>query len=162
MKRKNYRFWVTEESLQQYLDAKILEYGEFSNFARETFQLMKDNKLDPKNIDSLRKEKVIADIEWKRAQTAFLKEKLNKSVAQILDNSEEVFVAPEEKNLIEAINKNWNRYVNTLRLYKEGWNVTCKLCSTGFVQIPTQEKAVDRFKKHLEESHGDQLIAKTN
>lgn len=162
MKRKQYRFWISDEALQSYLESKTTEYGDFTNFARETFHLMQTNKLDPRSIDNLRKEKIIADIDWKRAQTAFLKEKLNKSISQILDKSEEVFVPPEEKSLTEFINKNWNRYINTLRQLKEGWTVTCKLCSTGFVQIPTHENAVDRFKKHLEENHGESLIEKTN
>lgn len=162
MKKKQFRFWVTDESLQSYLESKIDEYGDFSNFARETFHLMQTNKLDPRSIDNLRKEKIIADIDWKRAQTAFLKEKLNKSINQILDNSEEVFVAPEEKDLNEFIAKNWNRYIQTLRQFKDGWTVTCKLCSTGFVQIPNHEKAVDRFKKHLEETHGESIIEKAN
>lgn len=162
MKKKQYRFWVSEEALQSYLESKIEEYGDFTNFARETFHLMKDNKLDPRSFDNLRKEKIIADIEWKRAQTAFLKEKLTKSIDKILEEPITAFVPPEEKNLSELINFRWNRYVETLRKMKDGWTITCKLCSTGFVQIPTQDDARNRFKKHLEETHGEELIAKTN
>lgn len=159
MTKKQYRFWVYDEKTQKYLDEKMEEYGGFSDFAREIFEMIINNKLDPKSFDELKKEKIKADIEWKKAQTAYLKQKLQKPIPNS-DTGVTAFNPPEEKNLAEFINNSWNSFVDTLRQLKEGWSVTCKLCETGFVQIPTHEMAINRFKKHLEETHAEELIRK--
>jgi len=157
MTRKQFRFWVNDEKLQAYLDGKTSDYGEFSNFARETFTLMMLNKLDPRSYDDLKKQKLKIDIIWRQAQIAHINSKLDKPIPTTPE-AETAHYAPEENNLDNLINVGWNRYVNTIRSYKEGWTVTCKLCPTGFPQIPTKELAIERFKTHLQETHAEELV----
>ena len=64
------------------------------------------------------------------------------------DSKEKTYEPPEEK-----IKKTWNVHVKELRKIESGYKVTCQICDVGFLGHSTQEKAVERFKQHLEESH---------
>lgn len=172
--RKQFRFWVNDEKLTAFLDSKTKEYGEFSNFARETFDLIMKNKLDPRTIEQLKKEKLQVDIEWKKVETEYRKLKIkyeftfnalptksgSKALRDKATNEVQSYNPPEEMLLKEFIEKNWNKYVETLRHREDGWIIECKLCNTGFPCHDSKEGAIDRLKIHLGETHLDELFKK--
>lgn len=160
MTRINFKFWVNDEEnleLVNYLK-ELTAKEKFTETVIEILDFVRKDGIESlKNLKSLQKEKLVAEIADIKSRTAHRESKSFKPIPENIP-SEEAHVAPEEKNLTQVINKNWNNYVNTLRQFKDGWTVTCKLCTTGFVQIPTQLMAIDRFKKHLEDSHLEELI----
>lgn len=160
MTRINFKFWVNDgENLELVNWLKELTAKEkFTETVIEILEFVRLNSMEKlKSLESLRIEKLVAEIAEIKSRTAHRESKSFKPIPENIP-SEEAHVAPEEKNLTQVINKNWNNYVNTLRQLKEGWTVTCRLCETGFVQIPSKDMAIDRFKKHLEDNHSEELV----
>jgi len=162
-RKKQYRFWVSRnfEELQKFLDSK----ENFSDYARKTFSMIQKENLDPETFETLKKLKIKADIEWKNSQTEYNKMRIAKwkqhdvSKTEVeASEAETAHFPPEEKTLEDLIEHHWNNFVNSLRQYKEGWTVTCKLCETGFPQLGSKEVAIQRLKQHLRETHSEELV----
>jgi len=160
MTRINFKFWVNDgENLELVNWLKELTAKEkFTETVIEILDFVRLNSIEKlKSLESLKREKLIVEIAEIKSRTAHRESKSFKPIPENIP-AEQAHVAPEEKNLTQVINRNWNNYVNTLRQLAEGWSVTCRLCETGFVQIPSQEMAIDRFKKHLEDNHSQELV----
>lgn len=158
--RVNFKFWLNDVENMELVNwlKELTAKEKFTETVIEILEFVRLNSLEKlKSLESLKREKIIAEIAEIKSRTSHRESKSFKPIPENIP-SEEAHVAPEEKNLTQVINKNWNNYVNTLRQLKDGWSVTCRLCETGFVQIPTQLMAIDRFKKHLEDSHMTELI----
>jgi len=162
--RINFKFWLSDVSQLELVNwlKELTSKEKFTETVVEILDFVRKNGLENlKSLEALRREKIIAEIAEIKSRTAHREAKVNPITPpnQPKDETNQTaYVAPEEKTLTDVINRNWNNYVNTLRQLKEGWSVTCRLCDTGFVQIRTKEEAIDRFKKHLEDNHMEELI----
>jgi len=158
--RINFKFWLSDVSQLELVNwlKELTAKEKFTETVVEILDFVRKNGLENlKSLEALRREKIIAEIAEIKSRTAHRESKSFKPIPEDTP-AEQTHEAPEEKNLTQVINRNWNNHVNTLRQLKEGWSVTCRLCETGFVQIPTKEQAIERFKKHLEDNHMSELI----
>ena len=161
MTRFPIKFWLNDKENFELLKwVKDLTAKEkFTETAIEILEFVRKNGLENlKSLEALRREKLLADIEWTKTKTDLIKSKLQKPLHEVKIETEAAHYPPEEKNLNELINKNWNKFVGVLKHEARGWLVTCILCPTGFPQLASQQMAIDRFKKHLEETHGEDLV----
>ena len=165
MTRFPIKFWLNDKENFELLKwVKDLTAKEkFTETAIEILDFVRKNGLENlKSLEALRREKLLADIEWTKSKTKLIKQKLERPIHEVQipaeTTTEEAHYAPEEKNLEKLINSTWNKFVGVLKKENRGWLITCNLCSTGFPMLPTQEIAVSRFKKHLEETHGEDLV----
>jgi len=168
--RINWRHWESDETTNKFLEEKKQEFGNYPNYIKTLIDADMKGKISLNKTAALKDRKLEVEIELKEMQIkkmeiellfdqTFDKTPSSQAKKAIKDavNSES-FNAPEEKDLVEIINRHWNKFIDTLRKNaKQEWVLTCKLCSTGLI-LPTQEKAVERFKKHLEETHSEELV----
>jgi len=169
MSRKKFSFYVYDQNeleLKIFLESKV----NVSQFVKEIVDKYRKGKLvDYKSLDLVR-QKLIADIEYKQILTAIKRREFNfhenfgktpssqaKTAIKVAVNNES-FIPPEEKNLEQIIQNNWNKFLLSLRTNsKNEWIANCKLCDTGFI-LPNKDEAIERFKTHLIENHNEQLL----
>jgi len=151
----------------------IMDKGELDEYCRDAVELRLKGKLD-QNFVALLNQAKLASIETRtelnkvmieiKKQELLFSQKFDKTPSSQAKTAiktgvnEEGFAAKEEKDLDEIIKIAWNRFVDTLkRNPKMEWVLTCKFCQTGLI-LPTKELAIERFKKHLLETHSEELV----
>jgi len=164
--RKKFNFWIIDQ-----LDIDFVESQKnISDFLRDLIIKARTGKVGGLSDLELKREKMLADIDYKKILTAIKKRELliletfgkppsyqaKEAIKTAVNN--ESFIPPEEKDLEKIIEKNWNRFLLSLRTNsKNEWIANCQMCDTGFI-LPTKELAINRFKDHLSETHNEQLL----
>lgn len=155
-------------------DSKVIEWLDSmknqSTLIREIVTKFHYGKLSEDSKENLTRRKLLADIAYKEIMVKIKKQELLHSetfetpptpqakTAIKAGVNTESYEPPEEKKIKEVIETNWNRFVETLKQNSKGeWTLTCKLCSTGFI-LPSKESAIERFKKHLTETHYERVL----
>lgn len=171
MKRYNFKVHDEDKDLQQFLDS-LIEKNEFSSTIRTVLKFVKENGLEElQTVDSLKIEKLKADIRYKNFQSEFIQlrmkydyafdSKPSKNAVHAMKEGAQIMTgydSPEGKKIEDIIEKKWNNYVSQLRDKGKEWVITCRLCDVAFLGFTTKEKAIERLKKHLEESHERELV----
>lgn len=161
--RTNFKFWLSDKQNLELVNwlKDLTANGKFSVTVIEILDYVRKNGLENlKTLEGLKREKLVAEIADLKSRTAHRNKTITKPIPIPIPNStpQTSYVPPEERKIEEIIKFSWNKYVETLRKKSEGWLITCKLCSTGFPQLPTEQEAIDRFKTHLEDSHETELL----
>jgi len=161
MTRINFKFWVNDVENMELVNwlKELTAKEKFTETVIEILDFVRKDGIESlKNLKSLQKEKLVAEIAEIKSRTAHRDRTIKKPTEIPITTTQSSYVPPEERKIEEIIKFSWNRYVETLRKKPEGWVVTCKLCSTGFPQLRSEEEAIERFKTHLEDSHESELI----
>jgi len=148
MTKKQYRFWVTDEELQKFLDEKTSVRGGFTEFAREIFTLIMKNKLDPSTYADLQRRKVLADIEYKQVITQIKKKELAFM---------KTFEAPPTNRAKEAIKQGEMNAVDTISIFDEkNERIQCPDCGILFTWKSWEERKIkkEEFIDHYIQKHG--------
>lgn len=164
--RKKYSFYLTENSDQEFIEFQ----KNISEFIKDLIVKFRTGKLVDLSEENLVRRKLLADIHYKELMTEIKKRELQfsktfdktpssqvKTAIKVGVNTES-YEPPEEKQIKDVIQNSWNKFVETLKQDSKGeWILTCKLCHTGFI-LPNKELAIERFKKHLEETHFERVL----
>jgi len=149
MSRKQYRFWVTDEELKKFLDSKSNHQNQdFSEFAREIFTLVMENKLDPLTVGDLQKKKLQADIAYKEIMTK-IKEKEYSFM--------KTFDAPPSPRAEKAIRAGEMQAIDSISIYDEkNQRIQCPDCGILFTWNSWEEKKIkkEQFVDHFLQTHG--------
>ena len=169
MKRR-WSFWTYKEKddqdLEQFLESKL----SINDFLKKLVNDFRTGKIvDSKNLD-LHRKKLEVDIRYKEIMIKIKEKELlfdqtfdktPSSQAQKaikVGVNTESYEPPEEKQIKDVIQNNWNKFVESIiKNPKNEWTLTCHLCSTGFI-LPTREQAIERFKTHLLETHNERVL----
>jgi len=149
MTRKQYRFWVNDEKLKEFLDDKGTKKNQdFSEFAREIFSLCMNNKLTPESIGDLQRKKLQTDIEYKQVMIK-------------IKNKELSFMGiggtPPSNRAKEAIRSGEMNAVDTVSIFDEkNQRLQCPDCGILFTWNSWEEKKIKKegFVDHYMQSHG--------
>lgn len=148
MARKQYRFWVSNEKLKEFLDSKgSRAKHDFSDFARDIFTLVMENKLDKETIQDLQKRKLLADIQYKEVMTEIKKKELG-----YMKN----FESPPSHAAKNAIREGEMQSVQAISFYDEkNWRFQCPECGILFVfkSVETRQMKKTEFVDHFMASH---------
>jgi hypothetical protein len=166
MTSRKFNFWLKDQIDQEFLESQ----KNISDFLRNLIVIARTGNSTDLSENELKKQKMIADIEYKKILTAIKKreyefhENFGKSpssqgkIAIKTAVNNESFIPPEEKNLEKLIENNWDKFLLSLRTNKNNeWIANCRLCDTGFI-LPTKEQSIQRFKDHLSENHDQELL----
>jgi len=167
-KRVGFTSWVTDEKLKQFLHSK----DNFSQWAIKLFNLAMSEGLDPDTFEGLKKIHMKSQIEWKKAQTEYLKKRMIKMDSEARSSDEKKviqegvldgggFNPPEqiqEDKIKDFISDNFSKYVSRLKQEASGFVINCGICPTGFPNLGSREIAVERLKLHVFETHKDEVI----
>jgi len=149
MSRKQYRFWVTDEKLKEFLDDKGTKKNQdFSEFAREIFTLCMNNKLTPESIGDLQRKKLAVDIEYKEVIILIKKKELGFM---------KVFDSPPSNAAQKAIREGQMQAVDTISIFDEkNERLQCPDCGILFTWKSWEERKIkkDEFVDHYLQSHG--------
>jgi len=164
--RTKFTVWIDESEIE--LIDFIFAHSNVSKFIKDLIDDFRKGKLV--KIDELHKKKLETDIRYKEIMIEIKKKELlhldtfdkyPSSQAKIAIKTAvntESYEPPEEKKILDVIQNNWNKFVETIKQNsKAEWTVTCKLCSTGFI-LPTRDEAIQRFKIHLEQTHHERVL----
>jgi len=159
-------FKKQDSDLELYLESQF----SVNEFLRNLVNDFRTGKLiDSKNMD-LQRKKLEVEIRYKEIMIKLKQKELDfsetfdktpssqaKTAIKVGVNTES-YEPPEEKKIIDVIQNQWNKFVETIiKNPKNEWTLTCKLCSTGFI-LPTREQAIQRFKIHLEQTHHERVL----
>jgi len=163
---KKFEFWLFDSDIINWLNS----FSNRSELLREIVTKFKSGELQDDTKEDLTKEKLRADIDYKKIMIQIKKKELQFSEtfektpsltaqrAIKIGVNTESYEPPEDKKIQKVIQNSWNKFVNTLRQNsKAEWILTCKLCNTGFI-LPTKEQAINRFKIHLAETHNERVL----
>jgi len=159
--RINFKFWVNDEfnfDLVKWLK-ELTDKEKMTSTLIEILEFVRKNGLeDLKSLEALRKEKLLAEIADIKSRTSHRDSSTPYQKKQKDSTNSTSYVPPEEKKMEHIIENNWNKYLDTLRTRNDGWIITCKLCSSGFTCLESRPAAIHRFKKHLRETHEEELL----
>jgi len=166
--RKHFALWTYPDDLdlRNYLESK----ANISEFIKKIVNDFRIGKLTETKNSDLQRKKLEVDIRYKEIMIKIKEKELlysetfekppaysAKQAIKVNVNTES-YEPPEEKKIQDVIENDWNKFVETLKENSKGeWTLTCKLCSTGFI-LPTQHKAIFRFKTHLLETHNERVL----
>ncbi len=177
MTKKRFDFWLFDQETIDWLNS----IPNRSEYIRDLMTKVKNGIVKDFDKLDLKDQKTLVEIKYKEVQTKIKEFELEhwKTFGKAPSSSGEKalkvhaktetippeqtsYDPPEEKDLRKIIETKWNNWVDVLKQEKKdsSWTVVCRLCSTGFVQIPTRDQAIDRLKKHLEDTHSDILLEK--
>lgn len=159
--RTNFKFWLSDKQNLELVNwlKDLTANGKFSVTVIEILDYVRKNGLENlKTLEGLKREKLVAEIADLKSRTAHRDKTITKPIPIPNSAPQTSYVPPEERKIEEIIKFSWNKYVETLRKKSEGWVITCKLCTTGFPQLRSEQEAIDRFKTHLEDSHETELL----
>jgi len=147
--RKQYRFWVTDENLKEFLDEKSNHQDrDFSEFAREIFQMVSENKLSPDSIQDLQRKKIDVDIRYKEIMIKIKEKELSFM---------KTFDAPPSPRAERAIRSGEMQAIDTISLYDEkNERIQCPDCGILFSWNSFEERKQkkNQFVDHFLQKHG--------
>lgn len=164
--KKKFSFWIYDPTIIEWL----VSITKRSEFIRDILIKFKNGEFNDNSKYDLQRKKLEVDIRYKEIMIKIKEKELlynqtfDKTPSYSAEKAIKVGVntesyePPEEKKILEVIQNNWNKFVETIKQNSKGeWTVTCKLCSTGFI-LPTRDQSIQRFKIHLEQTHYEKVL----
>ncbi len=164
--KKKFSFWIYDPTIIEWL----VSITKRSEFIRDILIKFKNGEFNDNSKYDLQRKKLEVDIRYKEIMIKIKEKELlfgetfDKSPSYSAQKAIKVGVntesyePPEEKKILDVIQNQWNKFVETIKKNSKGeWTVTCKLCSTGFI-LPDRDQAIQRFKIHLEQTHYEKVL----